>query len=53
MNMRTFIFIGPTISESEARKHLDAEYLPPIAQGDIISLLNYQPGIIGIIDGYF
>jgi hypothetical protein len=51
--MKTYVFIGPTISESEARQWLDAVYLPPVAQGDILSVLRYEAEIIGIIDGYY
>ena len=53
MRSQTYIFTGPTISETEARSYLDANYLPPVSQGDIISLLKSRPKIIGIIDGYF
>ena len=51
--MNTYVFTGPTISPDEASHWLDAVYLPPVAQGDIISLLRRQPRVIGIIDGYF
>lgn len=51
--MSTYVFIGPTISESEARQWLEAIYLPPAAQGDILSLLRYSPQVIGMIDGYY
>lgn len=51
--MKTFIFIGPTLRAEEARPWLEAEYLPPVAQGDVASLLRFQPDVIGIIDGYF
>ena len=51
--MNTYVFVGPTLSVREARRWLDAIYLPPAAQGDIASLLRRQPRIIGIIDGYF
>ncbi len=52
--MKIYIFIGPTISISEAAQHLDAVYLPPVRQGDIYKLhIKEQPDIIGIIDGYF
>lgn len=51
--MKTYVFVGPTISQAEARRWLDATYLPPVSQGDIISLLADRPQAIGIIDGYF
>lgn len=50
--MKRVIFVGPTISVKEAGAILDAEYLPPIKQGDIISaIFEFQPDVIGIIDG--
>lgn len=50
--MKCVIFAGPTISEAEAKRYLDAIYLPPVKEGDIINaLLKYEPDIIGIIDG--
>jgi len=48
-----FVFVGPTISTAEASRYLQATYLPPVSQGDIVSLLPRNPSIIGIIDGYF
>ena len=47
------IFLGPTLKIEEAREHLDAHYLPPVSQGDIVSILKDNPAAIGIIDGYF
>lgn len=51
--MSIFVFTGPTIPATEARRWLDATYLPPVSQGDIVSLLRQKPRAIGIIDGYF
>lgn len=51
--MTNYIFTGPTIQEEDARQWLEAVYLPPVSQGDIINLLQYKPQVIGIIDGYF
>jgi hypothetical protein len=48
-----YVFLGPTLPLREARRHLKAEYLPPVAQGDVLRLLDRQPAIIAIIDGYF
>ncbi|MCU9837939.1 TfuA-like protein [Ruegeria sp. WL0004] len=47
------VFLGPTLSRQEARRALDAHFLPPVSQGDIISVANENPRAIGIIDGYF
>lgn len=48
-----FVFVGPTIDVEEARKLLDATYLPPVGQGDIYRASRERPFAIGIIDGYF
>ncbi len=51
--MNAIIFLGPSISASDARKHLDALYMPPVSQGDIIRAAKLHPKVIGIIDGFF
>jgi hypothetical protein len=52
--MSSVVFLGPTISQSEAREHIDATFLPPVSQGDILKCLSaHSPRSIGIIDGYF
>ena len=51
--MSTVIFLGPTLSVEEARAELDAEYLPPVAQGDLYRAAVEKPRAIGIVDGYF
>ncbi len=49
-----FIFTGPTLLLQEAQAVLDANYLPPVKQGDIYRIVElYTPRCIGIIDGYF
>jgi hypothetical protein len=53
MKANVYIFIGPTISASEARLQLDAVYLPPAAEGDVYRMGLKSPKVIGIIDGYF
>ncbi len=47
------VFVGPTIRPDEAAVELDAQYLPPVAQGDVYRVSRYHPRAIGIIDGYF
>jgi hypothetical protein len=50
----TIVFLGPTLSVSVARTIVDVLYLPPAAQGSVISaVLRYRPKRILIIDGVF
>ena len=51
--MNVVIFTGPTLSAHEARRVLDATYLPPVAQGDLLHAARQRPDVIGIIDGGF
>ncbi|MDD1765537.1 MAG: TfuA-related McrA-glycine thioamidation protein [Methanomassiliicoccales archaeon] len=46
------IFLGPSLSHSEARTILEADYRPPVRRGDLASL---ESGcrIVGIVDGVF
>ncbi len=54
MTAEIVIFLGPTISAAEARTHLDALYLPPAGQGDVVrAVLQHAPFVIAIIDGIF
>lgn len=52
--MSIYVFVGPTLPVDEARRVLDAVYLPPVRQGDVYRLVTLRrPRIIGIVDGYF
>ena len=51
--MRVFVFVGPTLPVAEARRELDATYLPPATQGDVYAAARERPWAIGLIDGYF
>lgn len=51
--MSTYVFLGPSLPLEQARRLLDATYLPPIQQGDLLRLLDLKPRYVGIIDGYF
>jgi hypothetical protein len=51
--MTMYVFCGPTIAATEAKKHLDAELLGPAAQGDLYRVSLERPHAIGLIDGYF
>lgn len=51
---KTIVFLGPTLSITEAQTHLpDAIFLPPIQCGDIIRQLSERPKAMAIIDGCF
>jgi hypothetical protein len=48
------VFLGPSLPVAEAREILDAVYLPPAKQADLISAVTtYRPDMIGLIDGVF
>ena len=53
--MSIIIYTGLSLSFEDAKKMLDAEYLPPVKRGDIYELLEKRDDIeiIGIIDGVF
>ena len=51
--MKPVVYTGTSISHSDARKIVDAEYRPPVRRHDIMRLLKSPPDIIGIIDGVF
>ena len=48
------VFLGPSLPRAKAAAVLDADYLPPVRQGDVYRLVrDRRPAVIGIIDGYF
>ncbi len=52
--MKTIVFLGPSLPVEEARRHLDAIYLPPAAQADVISaVMQHKPDAIVLIVGMF
>ncbi|MEO8561617.1 MAG: TfuA-like protein [bacterium] len=52
--MKTVVFAGPSIPVRDARTVLDAIYLPPVKQGDLVSAIStHDPDVIGILDGEF
>ncbi|WP_407520160.1 TfuA-like protein [Methylobacterium oryzisoli] len=51
--MSTVVFLGPSLPREQAARILDATYLPPIQQGDLLRLLDHAPRHVGIVDGYF
>ena len=48
-----FVFLGPSLPLADARRILDAVYLPPVSMGDVYRLMARQPRVIAIIDGLF
>jgi hypothetical protein len=48
-----FVFLGPSLPVADARRILDAVYLPPVSMGDIYRLMARRPTVIAIIDGLF
>ncbi len=52
--MTICVFLGPTLDKQAAAALLTATYLPPVRQGDVIRAIDeYEPSVIGIIDGFF
>ena len=48
------VFLGPSLSSQEAQSILDAIYLPPASQSELISAVHiHQPDVIALIDGVF
>jgi hypothetical protein len=48
----TVIYLGPSMSRSEANSILQADYLPPVCRGDLAKLRE-EVRTVGIIDGEF
>src|SRR5437868_2189694 len=51
--MEVVVFLGPTLAVDEARAILDADYLPPAAQGDVLRAALRRPRAIALVDGVF
>jgi len=52
--MKRCVFLGPSLSLAEAREILEAVYLPPVKQGDLLrALRDHAPDLVLIVDGYF
>jgi hypothetical protein len=51
--MKPVVFLGPSLRHEDARTVLDAQYLPPAAQGDIYRAALAGPPLICLIDGTF
>lgn len=50
---RVRVFLGPSLSVEEARTILDADYRPPIRDGDVEAAMADGVEVIGIIDAAF
>ncbi|WP_448190763.1 TfuA-like protein [Azospirillum sp. sgz301742] len=53
MSGNVYVFLGPTMPRDDAARELDAVFLPPVAQGDVIRIAERKPAAIAIVDGYF
>lgn len=52
--MDVVVFVGPSLSSGEVRRHLpDARILPPCGQGDVVRCVEDGARAIAIVDGYF
>ena len=52
--MTVAVFLGPSLPRDEAQQLLDADYRPPVRQGDIYRVVRQmRPTAIAIMDGYF
>ena len=51
--MNTIVFTGPTLPPDEARELFEADYRPPVSEGDVFRAVQDAPQAIGIIDGFF
>lgn len=52
--MKTIVFAGPTIGETEIKRYLpEACIHAPVQNGDIARVLRLQPARLLIIDGYY
>ncbi|MDH3660614.1 MAG: TfuA-like protein [Alphaproteobacteria bacterium] len=52
--MTVCVFLGPTMPVAMAAETLDAQYLPPVRQGDVYRAVHrFRPRAIGIVDGFF
>jgi hypothetical protein len=50
---KVVVFLGPSLPEAQARKILDAVYLPPAKRGDVYKAAKDGAEVICLIDGVF
>jgi len=54
MGYEIVVFLGPTLSVTEAQTHLDALFLPPAGNGDLVrAVIDHAPRAIVLVDGVF
>ena len=53
LQLKAVVFLGPTLPVETAKQYVNAEFLAPVQQGDILRALRDRPYALGIIDGYF
>jgi hypothetical protein len=54
MTEQIFVFLGPSLDRQDAAAIFpQATFLPPAAQGDLLSLVSQHPAAICLIDGIF
>jgi hypothetical protein len=51
--VKAVVFLGPTLPIEDARRELQAEFKPPVSQGDVYRAALSEPDAIVIIDGEF
>jgi hypothetical protein len=52
--MSIYVFLGPTVTVTDAKRILGATYLPPVRLGDVYRVVSqHEARAVGIIDGYF
>ncbi|TVQ49666.1 MAG: hypothetical protein EA365_00290 [Gloeocapsa sp. DLM2.Bin57] len=48
------IYLGPSLPVKEAQRIIDATFVPPAEQGDIVGMVcQFKPKVIALIDGIF
>lgn len=51
--MDIIVFLGPSLPLAQARRILEADYRPPVSQGELYRAAQQGPRAIGVVDGVF
>lgn len=51
--MNACVFAGPSLPPEDRSEDARIRFLPPVAQGDLLPLIEDGVRVIGIVDGYF